>query len=175
MLDDVRERATKIKLVIFDVDGVLTDGRLYFDGHGGEFKSFHSRDGLGMNLLRKTGVEVAVISGRVSKSVDHRMQNLGIGRVFQGQQNKLVAYDSLREELGLLPEQVAHVGDDLIDLPLLRRVGLAVVVADAHPALLPFAHWRTERPGGMGAAREVCDLILEAQGHLPRLIDEVYC
>lgn len=171
---EILERAAKIKLAIFDVDGVLTDGRLYFDEHGGEFKSFHSRDGLGINLLRQTGVEVAVISGRVSKSVNHRMQSLGIERVFQGQKNKLLAYDSLREELGLLPDQVAHVGDDLIDLPLLRRVGLAVAVADAHPAILPFAHWRTEKPGGAGAAREVCDLIMRAQGALQHIVESHY-
>jgi 3-deoxy-D-manno-octulosonate 8-phosphate phosphatase (KDO 8-P phosphatase) len=171
---DIRERAAKIKLAIFDVDGVLTDGRLYFDEQGGEFKSFHARDGLGISLLRQSGVEVAVISGRVSKSVDYRMASLGIERVFQGQKNKLAAYDSLREELGLLPEQTAHVGDDLIDLPLLRRVGLAVAVADAHPAILPFVHWRTGQPGGAGAAREVCDLIMEAQGSLRRLVESHY-
>ncbi len=171
---DIRERAAKIKLVIFDVDGVLTDGRLYFDEQGGEFKSFHSRDGLGINLLRQTGVEVAVISGRMSKSVNYRMQSLGIERVFQGQKNKLLPYDKLREELQLLPEQIAHVGDDLIDLPLLRRVGLAVAVADAHPSILPFAHWRTERPGGAGAAREVCDLIMDAQGNLRRIVEGHY-
>lgn len=160
--------------MIFDVDGVLTDGRLYFDEQGGEFKSFHSRDGLGINLLRQTGVEVAVISGRMSKSVNYRMQSLGIERVFQGQKNKLLPYDKLREELQLLPEQIAHVGDDLIDLPLLRRVGLAVAVADAHPSILPFAHWRTERPGGAGAAREVCDLIMDAQGNLRRIVEGHY-
>jgi 3-deoxy-D-manno-octulosonate 8-phosphate phosphatase (KDO 8-P phosphatase) len=168
---DLRARAAKIKLAIFDVDGVLTDGRLYFDEHGGEFKAFHSRDGLGINLLRQTGVEVAVISGRMSKSVNYRMQSLGIERVFQGQKNKLTAYESLREDLQLMPEQIAHVGDDLIDLPLLQRVGLAVAVADAHPAILPYVHWRTEKPGGLGAAREVCDLILDAQGNLQRLLE----
>jgi 3-deoxy-D-manno-octulosonate 8-phosphate phosphatase (KDO 8-P phosphatase) len=170
----IRERAAKIKLVIFDVDGVLTDGRLYFDEHGGEFKSFHARDGLGINLLRQSGVEVAVISGRMSKSVNYRMENLGIARVFQGQKNKVEAYELLREELGLLPEQIAHVGDDLIDLPLLRRVGLAVAVADAHPAIVPFTHWRTTQPGGLGAAREVCDLILGAQGKLQRIVESHY-
>lgn len=173
-MTDIRERAANIRLVIFDVDGVLTDGKLFFDEEGREYKSFHSRDGLGLNLLRQTGVEVAVISGRSSKSVSQRMANLGISRVFQGQQNKLLAYDSLREELGLEAEQIAHVGDDLIDLPLLRRVGLAVAVADAHPAILPFAHWRTERLGGAGAAREVCDLIMEAQGTLQGIIETHY-
>jgi 3-deoxy-D-manno-octulosonate 8-phosphate phosphatase (KDO 8-P phosphatase) len=171
---DIRTRAANIRLAIFDVDGVLTDGRLFFDERGGEFKAFHSRDGLGLNLLRQAGVEVAVISGRQSKSVNYRMQNLGIERVFQGQKHKLSAYESLREELQLLPEQIAHVGDDLIDLPLLRRVGLAVAVADAHPAILPFVHWRTAKPGGAGAAREVCDLILEAQGAWQTTLENHY-
>jgi len=170
-LADIREKAAKVKLVIFDVDGVLTDGKLFFDEEGREYKSFHSRDGLGLNLLRQTGVEVAVISGRSSKSVSQRMAGLGISHVFQGQHNKLLAFDSLREELGLEPEQIAHVGDDLIDLPLLRRVGLAVAVADAHPAILPFAHWITDKPGGAGAAREVCDLIMEAQGTLKGIVE----
>jgi len=170
----ILEKAAKIKLVIFDVDGVLTDGKLFFDEEGREYKSFHSRDGLGLNLLRQTGVEVAVISGRSSKSVSQRMASLGIGRVFQGQHNKLIAFDSLREELQLEAEQVAHVGDDLLDLPLMRRVGLAVAVADAHPGILPYAHWRTTNPGGAGAAREVCDLIMGAQGRLQAIVESYY-
>ena len=173
-MTDVRTRAAKIKLVIFDVDGVLTDGKLFFDAQGGEYKGFHARDGLGINLLRQTGVEVAVISGRKSPSVALRMASLGIARVFQGQEDKLAAFDSLREELKLDAAQIAHVGDDLLDLPLLRRVGLAVAVADANPAILPYAHWRTENPGGAGAAREVCDLIMDAQGNLRRVVESYY-
>ncbi|MDD5034426.1 MAG: HAD-IIIA family hydrolase [Methylococcaceae bacterium] len=171
---DIHERAARIRLVIFDVDGVLTDGKLFFDERGTEYKGFHSRDGLGIALLRQTGVEVAVISGRNSKSVTQRMAGLGIERVFQGQQNKLAAFDRLCRDLNLAPEQVAHVGDDLLDLSLMRRVGLAVAVADAHPAILPFAHWRTVNPGGLGAAREVCDLIMDAQGHLQGIIESHY-
>ncbi|MFZ4699967.1 MAG: KdsC family phosphatase [Candidatus Methylumidiphilus sp.] len=170
MMADIREKAAKIKLVIFDVDGVLTDGKLVFDEHGNEYKQFHSRDGLGICLLRETGVEVAVISGRASKSVAQRMAGLGIDRVFQGQRHKLIAYESLRVELNLEPGQIAHVGDDLLDLPLMRRVGLSIAVADAHPSILPFAHWVTVKPGGEGAAREVCDLIMEAQGNLTRIV-----
>lgn len=167
----VRTRAAKIRLVIFDVDGVLTDGKLFFDEQGREYKSFHSRDGLGINLLRKTGVEVAVISGRESRSVAQRMKNLGIERVFQGQQNKLAAFESLCRELNLSPEEIAHVGDDLLDLPIMSRVGLSIAVADAHSSILRYAHWRTLNPGGAGAAREVCDLIMEAQGNLGRAIE----
>ena len=173
-MEDVRLKAENIKLVIFDVDGVLTDGKLLFDEHGNEYKRFHSRDGLGITLLRETGVEVAVISGRASKSVAQRMASLGIERVFQGQRHKLIAYESLRVELNLEPEQIAHVGDDLLDLPLMRRVGLSIAVADAHPSILPFAHWVTGKPGGEGAAREVCDFIMDAQGNLNRMIENHY-
>ncbi|MFM8332356.1 MAG: KdsC family phosphatase [Candidatus Methylumidiphilus sp.] len=171
---DILARAANIKLVIFDVDGVLTDGKLFFDEQGREYKSFHARDGLGLNLLRQSGVEVAVISGRTSLVVAQRMAHLGISRVFQGQHNKLPAFDSLRAELGLDAAQIAHVGDDLLDLPLLRRVGLAVAVADANPAILPFAHWHTRQPGGAGAAREVCDLIMQAQGNLQAAVEGYY-
>lgn len=173
-MQEIHEKAALIKLVIFDVDGVLTDGKISFDEHGNEYKSFHSRDGLGIALLREVGIEVAVISGRASKSVALRMASLGIERVFQGQRHKLIAYENLRQELKLEPWQIAHVGDDLLDLPIMRRVGLAVAVADAHEAIVPFSHWRTQYPGGCGAAREVCDLILEAQGKLQSLVENHY-
>jgi 3-deoxy-D-manno-octulosonate 8-phosphate phosphatase (KDO 8-P phosphatase) len=168
---EVLARAAKIRLVIFDVDGVLTDGRLFFDAGGQEYKSFHVRDGLGLKLLRRTGVETAVISGRASPSVALRMESLGITRVYQGQENKLEAFDELLRDLNLAPDQVAHVGDDLPDLPLMRRAGLAVAVADAHASLRDYAHWITANPGGAGAAREVCDLVMEAQGTLRHAIE----
>lgn len=173
-MTDYQARATNIRLVIFDVDGVLTDGKLYFDDQGNENKAFHARDGLGLNLLRKTGVEVAVISGRASQAVSKRMANLGIERVYQGQHDKRIAFQSLCEELNLQAEQVAHVGDDLLDLPLFRLAGLAVAVADAHPHILPYAHWQTQNKGGEGAAREVCDLIMAAQGTLQGIIESYY-
>lgn len=174
MTAEIRQKAAKIKLVIFDVDGVLTDGKLLFDEHGNEYKRFHSRDGMGICMMRETGVEVAVISGRASKSVAQRMSSLGIERVFQGQRHKLIAYENLRLDLNLEPEQIAFVGDDLLDLPVMRRVGLAIAVADAHSAILPFAHWVTQKKGGEGAAREVCDLIMDAQGNLARMIENHY-
>jgi 3-deoxy-D-manno-octulosonate 8-phosphate phosphatase (KDO 8-P phosphatase) len=158
-------------LAIFDVDGVLTDGRLYFAPDGVESKTFHSRDGLGLKLLRQSTVEVGIISGRSSPIVDQRMRTLGIDHVYQGIEDKLVAFEELLRKLNLKPEQTASVGDDLPDLPLARRAGLSIAVADAHPALLPHVHWITTRPGGAGAAREVCDLIMEAQGTLAPTID----
>jgi 3-deoxy-D-manno-octulosonate 8-phosphate phosphatase (KDO 8-P phosphatase) len=163
---DVLARAAKVRLVIFDVDGVLTDGRLYFTPDGQEFKSFHVRDGLGLKQLRRTGVETAVISGRYSPAVNLRMEGLGITHVYQGQENKLEAFEALLRLLQLSPHETAYVGDDLPDLPVFRQVGLAVAVADAHAAVREQAHWITTQPGGAGAAREVCDLIMAAQGTL---------
>jgi 3-deoxy-D-manno-octulosonate 8-phosphate phosphatase (KDO 8-P phosphatase) len=164
-------RAAKVRLAIFDVDGVLTDGRLFFDAEGREYKSFHARDGFGLKLLRRAGVETAVISGRSSPVVALRMKSLDIAHVYQGREDKLEVLERLLAELNLSPEQAAHVGDDLMDLPLLRRVGLAVAVADAHPRVREHAHWITANPGGAGAAREVCDLVMEAQGSLRAIIE----
>lgn len=168
---DVLARAAAIRLVIFDVDGVLTDGRLFFDQQGLEYKSFHARDGHGIKLLQRTGVATAVISGRQSQSVALRMESLGIRHVYQGYQNKLEAFDHLRQALELPPDKIAHVGDDLLDLAIMRRVGLAVAVADAHFSLRQHAHWVTASPGGAGAAREVCDLVMAAQGTLQGVIE----
>ena len=123
------EKAKKLKLLILDVDGVLTDGKLFFDNQGNEYKSFHARDGHGIKLLRQTGVEVAVISGRKSNSVALRMKNLGIEHVYQGHENKRAAFDEIIEKIGIKPDQAAHVGDDLLDLPIMIRVGLSIAVA----------------------------------------------
>ena len=158
------EKAKKLKLLILDVDGVLTDGKLFFDNQGNEYKSFHARDGHGIKLLRQTGVEVAVISGRKSSSVALRMKNLGIEYVYQGHENKQAAFDEIIEKTGIPPEQAAHVGDDLLDLPIMIRVGLAIAVNDANFAVKQRAHWCTALPGGHGAVREVCDFIMQAQG-----------
>ena len=167
MIDrDLMQRAAAIKLVLFDVDGVLTDGSLFIGDDGQEYKAFNSKDGLGIRMLQDSGVEVGIITGRTSDVVRHRMKNLGVTHLYQGQQHKLPAYEKLLAELGLEPEQTAYVGDDVVDLPILRRAGLAVVVADAHPLAKRHAHWETQFPGGRGAAREVCELIMEAQGTL---------
>ncbi len=165
-MQDVQQRAAQVRLVVFDVDGVLTDGRLYYTDDGLELKAFHSRDGHGMKLLMNSGVELAIITARTSPTVTRRMESLGIRHVYQGRLEKLPAFEELIQELGLTPEQAAYVGDDIVDLPVMTRVGLAVAVADAHPLVKRHAHWQTAHPGGRGAARDVCELIMEAQGTL---------
>ncbi|EXJ16379.1 3-deoxy-manno-octulosonate-8-phosphatase KdsC [Imhoffiella purpurea] len=170
-MQDIRERASRIRLVIFDVDGVLTDGSLYLGDDGLEYKAFHSRDGHGMVMLQETGVRLAVITGRSSQVVQMRMASLGISEVYQGHRDKRPPYEELKQRLDLQDEAIAYVGDDLVDLPVMRHVGLAVAVADAHPRVREQAHWTTDASGGRGAAREVCELILEAQGNLERVME----
>jgi len=165
-MKDILAKAAQIRLVIFDVDGVLTDGRLIFGDDGQEYKAFHSRDGHGMKMLQHSGVEVGIITGRSSKVVEHRMANLGIQHVYQGQLDKLPAFEKLIAKLNFSPEQVAYVGDDVVDLPIMLRVGLAVAVADAHPLVIQHAHWQTPHAGGQGAARDICEMIMEARGSL---------
>lgn len=164
------ERAAAVRLVIFDIDGVLTDGRLYFGDDGQEYKAFNSLDGHGMVMLRDSGVEIGIISGRRSQLVRHRMQALGVQHLYQGQKDKRTAYAELKDKLDLEDHQIAYVGDDVIDLPVMTRVGLAVAVADAHALVREHAHWVTAERGGHGAAREVCDFIMAAQGTLERLL-----
>ncbi len=169
-MQEILERAARIRLVVFDVDGVLTDGSLFLGDGGEEYKAFHSRDGHGMKMLQEAGVELAVITGRTSRVVEHRMASLGIEHVFQGQRDKLPAFEALLARLGLEAAECAYVGDDVVDLPVMRRVGLAVAVQDAHPLVVRHAHWQTPSPGGRGAARDVCELILEARGDLERML-----
>jgi len=169
-MQDVLEKASRIRLVIFDVDGVLTDGSLYLGNSGEELKTFNIKDGLGIKLLMRSGVDVGVITGRSSKLVEQRMQSLGVKHIYQGQHEKLPAYRDLLAKLGLESGQVAYVGDDLIDLPLMRRVGFAIAVEDAHSLVKQHAHWQTPAAGGRGAVREVCELLMKAQGTL----DEAY-
>ncbi len=164
------EKAKKLKLLILDVDGVLTDGKLFFDNDGNEYKAFHARDGHGIKLLRQSGVEVAVISGRKSNSVALRMKQLGIEYVYQGHENKISAFNEIIEKIGITPEQAAHVGDDLLDLPLMIRVGLSIAVQDATNAVKQRADWCTDLSGGCGAVREVCDLIMQAQGNFDDIV-----
>ncbi len=158
------ELANKIQLIIFDVDGVLTDGGLYFTEDGAEFKRFNSLDGHGIKMLKDNGVEVAVITARDSKAVAYRMKNLGITHFYQGQSDKVVAFSDLLQKLNLSADEVAYVGDDVIDLPVMIKVGFAIAVANAHDTVKQYANLITEKSGGHGAVREVCDFILKAQG-----------
>lgn len=164
------EKAKKLKLLILDVDGVLTDGRLFFDNEGNEYKGFHVRDGLGIKLLRQIGVEVAVISGRSSPAVAFRMKNLGLEHVYLGYENKINAFEQIIEKIGIFPLQVAHAGDDLPDLPIMLKAGLSIAVNDAHFAVKQRADWCTNAPGGQGAVREICDFIIQAQGRFDELL-----
>ncbi len=170
-MQDILEKASHIKLVIFDVDGVLTDGSLYIDAEGRELKVFHSRDGHGMKMLQNSGVDIAVITARTSEAVAHRMDSLNIKHVYQGQQDKLTAFTVLLEKLALDAQHVAYVGDDVIDLPVMQRVGLAIAVQDAHYLVKKHAHWQTPSVGGRGAARDVCEMVMEAQGTLEAQLD----
>jgi 3-deoxy-D-manno-octulosonate 8-phosphate phosphatase (KDO 8-P phosphatase) len=165
-MQDILEKARRIRLLIFDVDGVLTDGSLFIGDDGQEYKAFNSRDGHGIKMLMGYDIEVAIITGRTSKVVEHRMKNLGITRIYQGQQDKLLAYRDLSEKLGIADGEIAYVGDDVVDLPVMRRVGLAIAVQDAHPLVRKHSHWQTPSPGGRGAARDVCEMLMEAKGVL---------
>ncbi|HET9033343.1 MAG TPA: HAD family hydrolase [Dokdonella sp.] len=161
---DILERAARIKLAIFDVDGVLTNGQLVYSEDGHELKSFHVHDGLGLKRLRANGIEVAIITARISHLVSRRMADLGVIHVYQGQEDKRACFDELLHALKLGSEACSYTGDDLPDLGVMAQVGLAVAVANAHPSLLTCSHWQTQREGGAGAVREVCDLLLQAQG-----------
>jgi len=164
--NEILEKAKLIKLVIFDVDGVLTDGSLFFGDDGQEYKAFNSLDGHGMKMLQQSGVKIAIITGRTSNVVKHRMNNLNVELVYQGQLDKLPAFRRVLDDLQLQPHEVAYVGDDVVDLPVMIRVGLAISVSQAHPLAQKHAHWVTPRGGGRGAARDVCELIMQAQGTL---------
>ena len=156
-------KAKGLKLFLLDVDGVLTDGTVMYTHEGNEVKSFHTRDGLGIRMLMESGVEVGFITARQSEAVNRRAQDLGIKYVFQKAKNKLEIFENLLKELDLESTDVGYIGDDWLDLPVLVRVGFAATVADAVPEVLQVAHYVTKRKGGMGAVREVCELILDAK------------
>ncbi|HET9679421.1 MAG TPA: HAD hydrolase family protein [Gammaproteobacteria bacterium] len=160
----VLARARDIRLLTLDVDGVLTDGRLHYGPNGEHSKSFHVRDGHGIKSILAQGIHIAVISGRQSAITSQRMAELGIPQVFQKISDKLPVCKALAEELAIPLEQVAHVGDDTPDAPVMRAVGLGIAVADAHPDAQAAADWQTQLAGGQGAVREVCDLLLAARG-----------
>ena len=162
-------KARPVKLLLLDVDGVLTDGTITYTHEGTEIKSFHTRDGMGIRLLREAGVETGLITARASEAVTRRARDLSLKYVYQKVENKLSLFEQLRTELGLRPAEVAFMGDDWLDLALLTRVGFSATVADGAFEVRQLVDYVTKSPGGRGAVREVCDLILEAKGVLDSL------
>lgn len=169
---DIRERAMRVKLACFDVDGTLTDGRLFFDSDGRELKAFHVHDGQGLVLLRKSGIAVAFVTARASAVAEQRAAELGL-ESHTGVKDKLDCVVGIASRLGIGLDEVAFMGDDLPDLRVMLRVGFAIAPPDAHPWVRERVHWRTSARAGGGAAREFCDLLLAAQGHAEALLSEV--
>ncbi len=164
------ERASRVKLMIFDVDGVLTDGSLLFTAEGDTMKAFNSMDGHGAKLLREAGIDTAIITGRKSEIVAKRAENLRITHVYQGVEHKLEAFAQLLKETGRTPEECGYMGDDWVDLAVMLKVGFAAAPANSHPEVIARAHWVSEARGGHGAVREVCDALLRAQGRYDALL-----
>ena len=167
----VYQRAAVVRLLALDVDGVLTDGGLYMSGQGELLKAFHIHDGKGLAMLREAGIEIALLTARRSEILLRRAEELRIRHVLQGREPKWPALEALLGELQIAPAQTAYIGDDLVDLPVLRRVGLAATVADGHPWVARHCHWQAKRGGGQGAVRELCELILDAQGALLPILE----
>ncbi|HPQ97361.1 MAG: 3-deoxy-manno-octulosonate-8-phosphatase KdsC [Thiothrix sp.] len=170
----IQTRAEKIRLLVLDVDGVMTDGSLFYDNQGQEYKAFNARDGHGIRMLQYGGIRVAILTGRRSELVSYRAANLDIPDelVFQGYRDKRPAFAELLQRTGLQAGQIAYLGDDVVDLPVMMQVGLAIAVADAHPFVQQHAHWITGQGGGRGAVREVCERLLEAQGRLAAMLQD---
>ena len=169
---ELQARAAQIKLLILDVDGVLTDGRIYIRDNGEEIKSFHTLDGHGLKMLQNSGVQTAIITGRDAPSVGLRVKQLGINHYYKGIHDKRAAYAQLRQQAGMAEHECAFVGDDVVDLPVMVRCGLPVAVPEAHWFTLQHAAYVTRRSAGKGAVREVCDLIMQAQGTLEPALQE---
>lgn len=172
MDEATRKKAGRIRLAVFDVDGVMTDGNILFDENGTEYKAFHAHDGLGLVMLQAAGVTVAVISSRSSGVVTRRMTELGIKNVIQGAKDKRQALAGLLQELAIEPGLAMFVGDDLVDLAAMSFAGLAVAVANARPQVIALADWITTAPGGQGGVREICEMLLEARGKLADCIEK---
>jgi 3-deoxy-D-manno-octulosonate 8-phosphate phosphatase (KDO 8-P phosphatase) len=169
-----RSRVLPVRLMIFDVDGVLTNGQIIYQDDGSEIKAFDVQDGHGIKLLQRAGIEVALVTGRFCRAVEHRAAGLQIARVYQGVHYKLEAYGKILQETGLHDHEIGYMGDDLIDIPVMRRVGLAVAVPNASPHVFPYAHYVTRAPGGSGACREVCEILLRVQGHWEQLTSRYF-
>lgn len=170
-MDELRNRARAIKLVAFDIDGVMTDGRLYYTDFGNETKAFNVKDGLGIKLLRSTGVEIAIITGRTSELVKKRASDLKISKLVQGREDKIVALKEMMAPMGIQAHEVAYMGDDLPDLSAIRFAGIGVAVADALPIVRKHADMVMTRGGGDGAVREFCEWLMAAQGTLDGILD----
>jgi 3-deoxy-D-manno-octulosonate 8-phosphate phosphatase (KDO 8-P phosphatase) len=162
--NELKERFKNVKLLVLDVDGVMTDGGLTIGDDGQEYKTFHSHDGLGMKLLKATGVESAIITGRTSNVVKKRAETTGVAHFYQGAEDKLVAFNDLVKISNLQASQCAFLGDDVVDLPPMLKCGLALAVPDSPALVLKHAHYVTKKTGGRGAVREICELIMQAQG-----------
>lgn len=160
----MRERLKKIRLLLLDVDGVMTDGRITYNDRGVETKSFDVKDGHGLKMLQRAGIQVGIITGRQSEVVAFRAAELAIDIVYQGAKDKLIPFQDILQQHDFTEEEIAYMGDDVIDIPILRRVGFAATVADAVDDVKPYAHYITRRDGGRGAVREVCDLLLKESG-----------
>lgn len=170
-MSDNEEKAKSIRLLILDVDGVLTTGTIYYGTTGIELKGFHIHDGMGLKLLQKAGITIAIISGKNSEPVARRLQDLHIEHVYLGHTDKLPIYESLKQKLHLTDDAIAYVGDDLPDLPLLRRTGLSITVPGAPAIIMQHVDFITNNKGGKGAVREVCEFILKAQNKYESVIE----
>ena len=162
--EELKRKAERIEVLVLDVDGVLTDGRIIIDDRGRESKHFNVRDGHGIKLILKMGIEVVFLTGRKSRVVAHRAQDLGIREVYQGARDKVMIFEGMLLKKNMKADRVAYMGDDVVDIPLFRKVGLSIAVADACEEARQAAHYVTEKEGGKGAVREVCEMILRAQG-----------
>ncbi len=162
-MDQVLNKVRKIKCLICDIDGVMTDGLNYLDNHGNELKSFNVQDGVGLKLLMAAQIDIAVITGSYNTIIDHRMAQLGIRHYFKGQINKKQAYETLKTTLQITDEEFAYIGDDVVDLPIMQQVGFSIAVANAVSQIKTCADWTTQAAGGRGGLREACDFILDAQ------------
>lgn len=169
----ITNKFKKIKLLLLDVDGVLTDGSIIYDDTGHETKQFNAKDGLGMKLLMSAGIQVGIVTGRRSKALDCRCNDLGIRFIFDGVSDKSRVLDEIQKLTGIEADSIAFVGDDIPDLALMRRIGLSITVADAHEIVRAHADWVTLAPGGAGAVREVCEAILKAQGTWDNIVEHM--
>lgn len=165
------QKIRDIRLLLLDVDGVLTDGRIIYSDERSETKAFNVKDGMGLKMVMKAGIEVGLVTGRKSSALTRRCRDLGLNRIYDGVRQKAPLLEKIVADTGIDPERTAFVGDDLPDLPLMKKVGLSIAVADAHEAVRECADWVTKATGGHGAVREVCDAMLKAQGHWDRILE----